>query len=41
MAEDNKKVVKTVNIKLGRQTPIPQNTSAITKPKDEGNGKTK
>lgn len=28
MANNNKKkVVKTVNVKLGRQTPIPQNTT--------------
>jgi hypothetical protein len=42
MANNNKKkVVKTVNVKLGRQTPIPKNTVSNEKPKTEDNGETK
>jgi hypothetical protein len=42
MSEDKKKKnVKTVNVKLGRQTPVPKNTVVIVKPKSEQNGETK
>ena len=38
---ENKKNVKTVNIKLGRQTPVPKNTVSNEKPKTKANGETK
>lgn len=42
MSEDKKKkIVKSVNIKLGRQTPVPKNTVSNEKPKTEGNGEAK
>ncbi len=42
MTDDKKKKIKTtVNIKLGRQTPMPKNTVSNEKPKTNENGETK
>jgi hypothetical protein len=39
--QDKKKIIESVKVKLGRETPIPKNTTPIVKPKSEENGETK
>lgn len=39
--KENKPKIQNVKIALGRQTPVPQNTVIVVKPKDSGNGKAK